>query len=164
MKKILLGLLLSSSAMFGQVHLNVGVVDIQNRMDGASLGWNVGYTKFFNRVGFGASYREASFYGDNYGTIELNIKQRVVDERIYRFEWGIGAGYNLDEFDVHPISYVRNSIRIDEGVWVNLDFDNAYRNSKDWNGGGWRFETYLLVGFSMDLKWQSRLKKIKRFY
>ena len=157
---------LLSISMGAQLHMNVGVVDIQDRMDGSTISWDVGYTQFFDRVGFGANVRYTGVMGDNYYTAELNLKQRVINEEVYRFDWGLGIGYNFDDYDVHPLATVRNSIRIDEGTWINIDFDNAYRQSKDFNGGGWRFETYLMFGISLDVTrvGQRNLKKIKRFY
>lgn len=148
-----------------QLHLNVGVVDVQDRMDGSTLAWDSGYTQFFGRTGVGANIRSTNMAGDNYYTGEALLKYRIGENR-YRLDIGAGAGYNFDDRDLHPVATVRNSFRLDEGTWINIDFDNSYRNSRDWNAGGWRFETYLMVGIGLDVTrlGQRKLKKIKRFF
>lgn len=162
--KLLHTLLLFPIMAIGQLHLQIGVLDIQDRQDGSTLAWDVGYTQLFERVGIGANLRYSQMLWDTYYTAELNVKYRVVDEEVYRFEVGAGAGYNFDDIDIHPTVTVRNAIRVDEGTWLNFDFDNAYRNSKE--GGGRRFETYLMVGIGLDVTriGQRKLRKIKRFY
>lgn len=137
-------------------------MDVQDRMDGNVLAWDAGHSQFFNRIGFGVNFRSTQIMGDAYYTLEANVRYRAVDERIFRTEFTAGSGYNLDEHDMHPILGIRNSVRIDEGTWLTMDFDNSRRNSKDWNGGGWRFETYLLIGVSIDVKWRNDLRKRKR--
>lgn len=149
---------------FGQIHLMGGVVDIQDRMDGSALAWDAGYTQFLGKFGMGANFRSTQIMGDGYYTLEGNLKYRVVNERIYRMDISGGVGWNLDESDIHPVVGLRNAVRIDEGTWLTFDFDNSYRNSQDFSGGGWRFETYLLVGLSLDVKWQKNLKRKKRFF
>lgn len=146
-----------------QLHLNVGVLDIQDRRDGTALSWNVGYAHYFKSFGVGTNYRYSQMLWDNYFTAELTLKYRV-EERNYRFDAGVGAGYNFDDFDIHPLVTLRNSFKIDEGTWINIDLDNAYRNSKENYGGGWRFETYLLVGLSLDVDWVKKPRRPKRFF
>ncbi|MBO0323510.1 hypothetical protein J0X14_14470 [Muricauda sp. CAU 1633] len=159
-----LTLILFPFLVSAQIHLNIGIVDIQDRLDGNTMAWDVGYSQFFERVGIGANFRSTQIKGDGYFTLEGNVRYRMVEERIYRSEISAGAGWNLDEHDIHPIVGLRNAVRIDEGTWLTVDFDNSYRNSQDWNGGGWRFETYLLIGISLDVKWQRNLRKRKRFF
>lgn len=156
--------LLLPLVLFSQLHLSAGIVDVQDRLDGNAFAWDVGHSLFFNKVGVGGNYRSTRIKGDSYYTLEGNLRYRFVDDMIFRTEITAGAGWNLDEHDIHPIVGLRNAVRIDEGTWLTVDFDNSYRNSQDWNGGGWRFETYLLVGISLDVKWQKNLRKRKRFF
>lgn len=158
-------MILLPMAVSSQLHINVGVVDIQKRMDGNTLAWEAGYTQFLDRIGFSANARYTGVVGDNYYSLESYLKIRVAD-RGYRLDVGGGAGWNLDEHDFYPMAHIRNSFRIDEGTWINIDFDNAFRKSQDWNGGGLRSETYLMLGIGLDVTrlGQRNLKKHKRFF
>lgn len=165
MKKALFILLFCSMSIHAQLHLDVGFVDVQDRMDGNVIAWQIGYDQFYGHYGFGANVRYTGINGDNYYTSELYAKYRLVDN-LYRLDLGGGAGYNFDDLDIHPIVSVRNSLRLEEGTWLNLELANAFRNSKDWNGGGWRSETYIMFGIGVDVTrmGQRKLKKIKRFF
>jgi hypothetical protein len=133
-----------------QMHLNVGVVDIEDRLGGSTMTWNTGYTHFFGDIGGGANVRYTGIRGDGYYGGELLAKYRF-DEQRYRFDAGLGGGYNFNEGDVYPVATIRNSFKLGDGTWLNLDFDNTYRNSKDVLRSGWRLETYLMIGVSLDV-------------
>lgn len=166
MKNILFTLLLIPFLGTSQAHITVGFVDIQDRMDGSTVAWSVGYTQFINRTGIGGNFRYTGFYGDNYYTGELHLKYRVIEEKLFRFELGAAGGYNFDDKDIHPLVTSKVAVRLDPGAWFSVGLENAYRDSGDWNGGGWRHETYLMFGFNLDVTrlGQRKLKKIKRFY
>ena len=150
MKKIVLVLLLIPFFVKAQLHVGFGAVDVHERQDGYTIASQIGYTHFFNRIGAGANYRNTSIRGDIYYTLESQIRYRLANNPKYRMDIGFGAGYNLDDYDVHPLGSLRNSIKIYDNLWVDLSIDNAYRNSKDIIKPGWRWETYLMFGFSMD--------------
>lgn len=159
MKKIVFILLFSSSLCFSQLHLNVGVVEIHNRKDGYTITSEIGYTYFKNKIGVGLNYRNTSVRGDIYDTFEIHSKYRFVNNKKYRFDIGFGGGFNIDEKDVHPIVTTRNSIRILDNLWLNINLDNFYRNSKDIIKPGWRVETYFTAGVSMNF-----IKPYTKFY
>lgn len=155
------GLFFSVTAR-AQLHVNVGVVDVSGRLDGTNLAWDTGYTHFMGRTGAGANLRYTSTLSGNYYTAEALVKHRVSDGG-YRLDAGAGTGYNFDNGDIHPLVVVRSSFRLEEGTWLNLDFDNSFR--KVAGQGKWRTETYLMVGLSVDIFGHGRrnLKKMKRF-
>ncbi|WP_036383985.1 hypothetical protein [Muricauda sp. MAR_2010_75] len=143
MKKTFYILLILPTIISAQLHLNAGVVDIQDRLDGNTLSWDVGHTEFIGKIGVGANFRSTMVKNDSYFTTELNIKYRI-EERNYRLDVGPGIGYNIEHQAIYPLITIRNSFKVGEDTWINVDFDNAYR-------GG--FETYLMVGFGLDINW-----------
>lgn len=163
MKPLIYILILFPFIGFCQFHITGGVVDVSERRDGNTMAWEVGYTQIFKRLGLTANFRHTTMNLDNYYTAELLLKNRI-EQKGYRLDLGIGGGYNFDDFDIHPVATIENQFRLDEGVWLMVALDVAYRDSKDILKEGYRFETYLMVGLVLDVKWQRKLRKMKRFF
>lgn len=164
MKTLIYILILFPFIGFCQFHITGGVVDVSERRDGNTMVWEVGYTQIFeSRLGITANFRSTTMNLDNYYTAELILKNRI-EQKGYRLDLGVGGGYNFDDYDIHPVATIENQFRLDEGVWLMVALDGVYRDSKDILKEGYRFETYLMVGLVLDVKWQRKLRKMKRFF
>ena len=119
-KYILLTLPLIASAQFS---INIGAVDVQDRTENGTIAWSIGYDQFIERTGFGLNVRYTGITTDNYYSLEANLKQRIINENVYRLDLGTLIGYNLDDFDVYPGITFKNSVRIDQGTWTDRDWE-----------------------------------------
>lgn len=163
MKTLIYILILFPFIGLSQLHITGGVVDVSERSDGNTMAWEVGYTQIFeSQLGITGNFRSTTMNLDNYYTAELLLKNRI-EQKGYRLDLGVGGGYNFDDFDIHPVATIENQFRLDEGVWLMVALDGAYRDSKDILKEGYRFETYLMVGLVLDVKWQKHLGK-RRFF
>lgn len=147
-----------------QFHINIGYVDIEDKKDKNPIAWNIGYDQYFKNFGAGINVRYTGITGDNYYSLESNIKHRIINEGKYRMDIGGVFGHNLDDKDFYTGATLNNSIRIDPGTWITFGIDNNHRKPKYWNK--WRNETYLTFGVSLDItkEGQKNLSKNKRFY
>ncbi|MFC4219038.1 hypothetical protein [Flagellimonas marina] len=165
MKKIRFILLLAPLWATAQLHMNIGVADVSQRMDGNTSAWSVGLSHFLeNNIGISGNVRYTLLNTDNYYTGEFYVKYRF-GERRHRFEIGPGMGYNVDDGDIHPIVHIRNSFRVGRDLWLTVDFDNAIR--RGYLDGEATFtkarrETYFMFGLSMDIDYSIFEREPKR--
>ena len=146
MKKLFILLLTISTTQLiaqGQIHLNGGITDISNRMDGNTITFSTGYSQFFGNLGARANYRRSSVYGLNFDSIDLVAVYRYGD-RNFRLEPSLGVSYNDVDWQIDPMVGIRASVKIDDGAWAIMDFDNIAAQSHI---------THWLVGVALDLKW-----------
>lgn len=146
-------ILLFSLTVKGQLSFNLGVVDIENTLEGANLSYQVGYTQFFESFGAGANYRYIGYSGDNYHGGDVFVKYRL-DEEFYRLDVGGGVNWTPELSEVSPMLTVTNSFKIEDGFYVNLVFENIFRE---------RSETFFGVGISLDVKLNRDYRKIRFF-
>ncbi|BFP39550.1 hypothetical protein FGF1_03950 [Flavobacteriaceae bacterium GF1] len=143
MKKLIYITLFATQAVFCQIHLNGGITDISNRLDGDTMTFSTGYSHFFESIGTKANYRRTSVRGLNFDSVDVVAVYRY-EERGLRIEPSVGVSYNDVDWQIDPLVGIRASVRLDDGVWAIMDFDNiaAEKNITHW-----------LIGVAVDLKW-----------
>lgn len=128
-----------------QFHMGVGTMNEKQ-----SIAWKVGYSEYVDWFGVNVAVRYTGYPGDTFYTLEHTVKAKT-ENNIHRIEFGFGTAYDFDRCHWHFVTTLRNSIKVEDGFWLNFDFDNTFRG-----------ETYLMLGIS--LKSTGKVKKKKRFY
>lgn len=134
-------LILFSWVSYSQIHLNGGVTDISNRLDGNTLSWSIGYTHVFGKVGVKGSYRKTSVLGLNYTAVDfLGVLRH--QEKNYRLTLGVGGSYNDVNYKIDLAASVTNSFRITHNAFITADLVHVRRENNI---------THFLVGFELDI-------------
>ncbi|MEM1337296.1 MAG: hypothetical protein AAGF96_06075 [Bacteroidota bacterium] len=124
-----------------QIHLNGGVTDISNRIDGNTLSWSIGYTHVLGKVGVKGSYRKTSVLGLNYTALDfLGVLRH--QEKNYRLTFGLGPSYNDVNYKIDLAGSITNSFRITHNAFIIADLVHVRRENNI---------THFLIGFELDI-------------
>ncbi|WP_431129604.1 hypothetical protein [Flagellimonas flava] len=132
------GLFFSLTAR-AQLNINMGVTDLKSQREGEHLVWGVGYTQYLeSRFAIAANYRWTATEIQSFRAWEF-LGRYAYRERNYRMELSAGINHNRKDWKVRPMVGMRNSFRLDEIVWLTLDFDHVFDKG-----------TYLTFGVALD--------------
>ena len=115
------GLFFSLTAR-AQLHIAGGTADLEE--DGPILAWNVGYTHFTKKFGFGINYRLTHSSVVNHYTLEALTKYRIGNKK-YRLDLGGGYGWKHETGEFNPLMQIRNTFNVN-GVWMGIDVDKVF--------------------------------------
>ncbi len=122
---ILFIFLMFSCYMKAQISINIGVTDLKSQREGEHLVWGAGYTQYLDsRFAIAANYRWTHTELTSFRAWEF-LGRWGYKERNYRMELSGGVNHNRKDWKVRPMAGVRNSFKIDEIIWLTLDFDHV---------------------------------------
>ena len=108
--------------MNAQIHLSTGTADLEE--DGPILSWNVGYTHFVKKIGFGINYRLTHSSVVDHYTLEALTKYRIGSKK-YHLDIGGGYGWKHETGEFNPLVHIRNTFNVN-GVWMGIDVDKVF--------------------------------------
>lgn len=146
-------LLLLTSTCFGQLHLTGGFTNIEDRTDGNTINFNVGYSQEISFFRLRASYGKVSVPGLNYDNISSHVLYKLNDTK-YRLELGAGATWNDVDYNIDPSILLRNALKVDNGLYVTVDFEHIIKKPSI---------SHLSIGFLIDVNWGAKLNKPRFF-
>lgn len=154
MKKLIWIILLTSIYCNSQTfNITGGVTDIEERLDGNTMKWNVGYSHFIESFGISSSYGKVSVLGLNYTNVNIFSLYRI-GQKSYRMDLGPGVNWNDVNNQIDFSILVRNSFEIDPDLYLTFELENVF---------GEKNITHFSVGLSFDFDWLASLPKPRFF-
>lgn len=136
-----------SNIVFSQVHLNAGVTEVEDRLDGNTATFSVGYNHMFDRkIGSRLTGRRTSIEGLSYDSIDLQGIYRIWDDH-YRADVSSGLVWNSVNGHIYPVLGFKNYFEIDPDAFITLEIENIFSS---------RNISHISIGIALDWKWVSK--------